>query len=212
MKILILGATGATGREVLRLTLDAGHEATAYVRSPDKLEKAPGLTMVKGAVTDTDALATALTGHDAIVSALGRLPGRKDASLQEDATAAVVQAATTTGVTRIVWLSGLGVGDSIASFSLSGRLLVRTALRGVFADKARAEAILRSSALDWTLAYPVGLSNAPGTEHYAAATLDQLGTVSGTTRIARADVARFLFDAATTGTYSRQIAALLPAA
>jgi uncharacterized protein YbjT (DUF2867 family) len=76
-------------------------------------------------------------------------------------------------------LSAFGVGDSLAKASWLAGLAYRHVLAGVFADKARGEATLRSSDLDWTIAYPVTLTNKKGIGRYRASVLEQTGKVSG---------------------------------
>ena len=63
MKLLVLGATGATGREVVSQALQAGHQVTAYVRNPTLLERAPGLHVAAGDAADGTALERALQGQ-----------------------------------------------------------------------------------------------------------------------------------------------------
>ena len=70
-KILVLGATGGTGRLIVSQALERGHEVTALVRSPEKASKLNGARLVVGDVRDEKALREALKGQDAVVSALG---------------------------------------------------------------------------------------------------------------------------------------------
>jgi len=77
MKLLILGATGHIGRELVDLALARGHLVTAYVRTPKKLARRDrGLTITQGDALEVDRLTEALRGQDAVVSALG-LPARQ---------------------------------------------------------------------------------------------------------------------------------------
>jgi uncharacterized protein YbjT (DUF2867 family) len=76
---------------------------------------------------------------------------------------ALIRAAEQSGVTRVVIMSAFGVGDSLPKGSMMGRFFYKRVIPGVLADKARGEAQLKSSGLDWTLAYPVTLNNKPAT-------------------------------------------------
>ena len=64
MRVIVFGATGRTGRHVLRLALDKGHEVTAFGRSADRLDPEPGVSAFKGDVLDPGAVAAAVEGHD----------------------------------------------------------------------------------------------------------------------------------------------------
>ncbi len=72
MNLVVLGATGRTGRLVVEQALAAGHTVTALVRSPQKLTtRNPNLRVVAGEATDAAAVSRALDGADAVISTLG---------------------------------------------------------------------------------------------------------------------------------------------
>lgn len=77
MKVALLGATGFVGSALLSEALNRGHQVTAIVRHPDKLAKRSGLTAVRCDIDDSDALASAIAGNDAVISAFnpGWTPG-----------------------------------------------------------------------------------------------------------------------------------------
>ena len=75
MNLLVLGATGRTGRLVVEHALAAGHTVIALVRSPEKLTNgSSNLRVVRGSATDKSDLARALEGADAVISTLSELP------------------------------------------------------------------------------------------------------------------------------------------
>jgi putative NADH-flavin reductase len=212
VNLFVLGATGATGREVVRQAIDAGHRLTAYGRRAGDLPvDDPALTIVTGDVTDVDALAVALPHHDAVISTLG-VPRRpwtlRNNTLIATSTRALVAAADRAGVRRLVVLSAFGVGDSYPKASLFARFLYRTVVADIFRDKEEGESTLRSSDLDWTLAYPVTLNKKPGTGTYVVTPLEKTGHVPGLPVMPRADLARFLLRAAGDDEYVRQIVVL----
>lgn len=207
MKFLVLGATGATGTLFTDAAIAAGHQVVALVRNPQKLPAREGLQAISGEVRDTEAIAHAGEGADAIISALGVGNTRRPDNLIRDATQAVIDAAAHTGLQRVVWQSALGVGESYPKVSLLMRLGYRVAPE-VFRDKARAEQLLRASTLDWTIAYPGVLTKGPATKNVSATDLDEIDKVKGMPRISRADVADFLLRAATTTTWNKRIAVL----
>src|SRR6266851_3731669 len=89
VKLVILGATGGTGRLVVEQALAAGHAVTAMGRSPEKLTlRHPNLHVIAGQATDPSAVSGALVGADALISTLGGT-----GSVIYDATQAIVDAA-----------------------------------------------------------------------------------------------------------------------
>lgn len=72
LKMVILGATGATGLEVVRMAVERGHSMTAFVRSPDRLASFMDRIEVKrGDLLDASQLAEVIDNHDAISSSFG---------------------------------------------------------------------------------------------------------------------------------------------
>ncbi|KND43030.1 NAD(P)-dependent oxidoreductase [Streptomyces stelliscabiei] len=190
MKLLILGATGPTGRHVVDLALRAGDSVTAFVRNPAALgDLAAKVTVATGDATSHRDLLAASAGHDAIVSALGRSTSIRADELFTRSSSAVIGAAEEAGVSRLVWLSSFGVGRTFDSASTAQKAIYRTLLRSIYADKAIADERIRSSGLDWTVVYPTRLTNGPANGVYSAA--DRL-PMKGNPTISRADVAAFM--------------------
>lgn len=191
MKLLVLGATGGTGREVLRQGLAQGHEVAAYVRNPAKLQLADArLQVIPGALPgDAAGLEAALSGRDAVVCSLGVRNAFKSGGLIEGAMRVLVPAMERAGVRRLLLVSANGVGETRARSPLVPRIMYRLLLGDIFADKAAGEAIVRASALEWTIAYPVLLTDGPRSGRYRAGEALEL---RGMPKISRADVADFL--------------------
>lgn len=207
MKFLVLGATGATGTLFTDAAINAGHHVVALARDPQRLAPRKGLQVTSGDARDPEALACAADGADAVISTLGVGNTRNPNGLIRDATRAVIDAAARTGLRRVVWQSAFGVGDSYPKTSFLMRMGYRLA-PAVFGDKAAAEQLLRTSELDWTIAYPGVLTNGPHTGQVIATDLDDIDKLKGMPRISRADVADFLLTAATTTTWNKRIAVL----
>lgn len=194
MKLLVLGATGPTGRHVVDRALEAGDIVTVLARRPEALEPLAGrVTVVAGDATSRDDVAKAMAGQDGVVSALGRSRSVRANSLFSRAAAAVAAAAEETGVSRLVWLSSFGVGDTYRSASLAQKAMYSTFLRDIYADKAASEQTIRSSGLDWTLVYPTTLTNGPAKGTYR---VDDRLEMRGAPTISRADLAEFMHTAA----------------
>jgi putative NADH-flavin reductase len=207
MKIAILGVTGATGRLLSTAVLDEGHEVNALVRNPASTIPRPGLTLITGDARDADAVTRAMEGAEVLVSAIGSGSSRRPDNLILETTEAVLAAAARTGLRRVVFQSAFGVGDSYAKSSFLMHVGYHVA-PGMFIDKAAGETLLRQSDLDWTLVYPGVLTNKPKTGNVTATDLTDLRRLPGMPRIPRADVASFLLETATSGTWNRRIAVL----
>lgn len=209
MRITVFGSTGATGRQVVAQALAAGHEVTAFLRDEAKAPPArDGLRVVTGQVTsDQAAVTAAVAGADAVVSALGTersRQGLRAPAVMAGATPRIVGAMQEAGVDRVVWLSALGVGDTLEQVPTLPRLGYRV-LRRVYADKAAGEALLRRSPLAWTLVYPVMLTNRARTGRYRHGERLEL---HGVPTVSRADVADFMLGRLTAGDYLRKIAVI----
>ena len=191
-RVLVLGATGGTGRAIVRRLKDLGHVPVALVRSP---EKATGLDaiIVQGDARDPAALDKAMAGVDAVISALGTpVSPLREVTLLSTATAALVAAMTRHGVDRLVAITGIGAGNSRghAGF-LFNWIILPLLLRKVYADKDRQEAVIRKSGLDWVIVRPSVLNDKPG-RGAVRALLDPSRFNGGT--VARSDVADFVVD------------------
>ncbi|MFI5882338.1 NAD(P)-dependent oxidoreductase [Streptomyces sp. NPDC051554] len=208
MKFLLLGATGATGTLFVERATAAGHEVVAFVRDASKITPADRLTVVEGDVRDARALTEAMRGIDAVVSTLGLGKVKDPGNLIADTTRALVRAAEDSGTKRVLIMSAFGVGDSLVKASAFARVLYNSGGKATFADKAAGERILTASGLDWTLAYPVLLTNKPAAGDVHAVDLTALDRLPGLPRISRADVAAFLLEAAVEGSWSRRTAVL----
>ena len=206
MKLLVLGATGGTGREVVAQALRHGHDVTAFVRDPRKMAGTDGrLRVVVGSTTDGEgAVAQAVRGQDVVVSALGRRNSFRSSDLIARSMRAIVPAMESQGVQRLIVVSAYGVGDSGRDAALLPRLMYRLLLRDIFADKKAGEDYLRRSGLDWTLVYPVALTNGPRTGRYRVGERLELRGVLP--RISRADVADFILTQLGSTAYRRKVA------
>ena len=101
MKIVLLGATGFVGSALLKEALNRGHIVTAIARHPETLALRERLTVKAGDVFDSSALATLLTGHEAVISAFN--PGWRNPNLYDDqrrGTSAIIAAVKQAGIRR----------------------------------------------------------------------------------------------------------------
>lgn len=207
-RLLLLGATGLTGQQLLAKALDQGHEVTALVRRPGKLEtEHRSLHVIEGDATDPTAVDAATVAQDAVICALGERSPRAiiHSTLMSTSMRALVPAMQRHGVERLIIESALGVGPSAAHAPPRFRLAFATVLRQVGKDKAAAENYVRSSGVDWTIVYPPKLTSGPATDTYRHGESPEL---SGLPRISRADVAHFMLHQLNEPTYSRRAAVI----
>lgn len=206
MKILVLGATGATGQLIVGDATARGHYAVALVRTKAHADL-PGAEVIEGDVRDEATLARALNGCDAVISALGTGMGVREVDLLTVATRALVAAMTRAGVRRLICISALGVGDSRGHGGFVFDRLFQPMLLGpAYRDKDRQEAAIRASSLDWVVVRPAMLTDAPPRGRVRATT-DLAGVHGG--KIARADVAQFVVEQLTSDTWLRHTPVIL---
>jgi putative NADH-flavin reductase len=193
MKLLILGATGATGLEVVAQAIERGHTVTAFVRNPEPLEPfSDRIKVIRGNLLDSVELAGVLVGQDAVLSAFGpRLPiPQEDADLLQRFGLALTSAMQQVGVRRVVIESTAFLfKDAVfPPAHLFGRLF----FPGIVRDANEMENTLQKSGLDWTLVRPPQLTNKPRTGKYRILVghLPPFGF-----NISRADVADFMIKA-----------------
>src|SRR5215470_17261935 len=187
LKLVVLGATGGTGLELVRQAVKRGHCVTALVRSPERLKDFQDrITIRQGDLLNSVLLEQAIQGQDVILSGFGpRVPVAKaDANLLERFARALTQAMPTAGVRRAVIESvAFLFKDSILPPAyLLGRLLFAKTV----ADAAAMERIFADTDLDWTMVRPPELTDKPYTGKYRVREghLPRFGL-----KVSRADVA-----------------------
>jgi putative NADH-flavin reductase len=167
MNVLILGATGGTGVELVKQSLAKGHSVTALVRSPDRLASFESCIAIRqGNLLDISDLSFALEGQDAVLSAFGpRTPiVREERKLLQKFAAALIPALSRTGVKRLLVesVAFLFKDAWLPPVYLIGKLFFPS----VVADASAMESIIGQSPLDWTLVRPPELTNKPHPGQY----------------------------------------------
>ena len=203
MNILIVGATRGIGRQLLEQTLTSGHTVTALVRNPQKLStQRERLKIIKGDILDSDSVALAMAGQDAVCCTIGvKIPWIR-VTLFSEGTKNLLQAMKKTKVKRLLCVTGIGAGDSKGHGGfLYDSIILPFLLRTIYADKDRQESLIKASGVDWTIVRPGFLTNGPLTENYRILT-NMTGVTAG--RISRADVAHFILKELESKQYLRQ--------
>jgi putative NADH-flavin reductase len=206
-RLLILGATGGTGRNLVSQALEAGNEVTAYVRDAARLEvKHERLRVVVGPIADeARPFHEAMTGQQAIISVLGRGLSLQSEHLIERCVPPMLSAMKAHGVGRLIFTSAIGVGDAYSEAPLLSKLAIRVLLKDIYPDKLIGENLIRNSDLEWTIVQPAGLTNGQLTRRYRDAEHLRHRMVA---TISRADLAHFLLSQLDDRTYVRRIAQL----
>ena len=168
--VLVVGATGATGRRVVQQLRARGVAVRAGARDVKKAQSlglaAAGAEVVQMDVLDTDSIAAAMAGVSAVICATGFTPSlnfKKDNPAKVDhlGTDNLVAAAAAADVKRFILVTSLLTNAKAAGQANNDNYKFLNALGGVLDEKLAAELNLRASGLDYVVVRPGGLSNEP---------------------------------------------------
>ncbi len=203
MKIAIFGGTGSTGQEIIKQALERNHLVTALVRNPAAItQTSPNLNVIVGNVFDADTVEKAILGKDVVLSVLGSKSGRAATTIYSDSARTFIAAMTKTSVKRLIYCTSAGTEDDDPSEMFVYRHLIKPFfLQKSYDDMKVAEALIRSSRLDWILVRPSLLTNGPRTTQFRASA--HYRPEHGT-RISRADVAYFMVEQITRAEWVRK--------
>ncbi len=204
LKILIIGATGGTGKALLGQALGQGHAVTVLVRNPNKITiKHEHLVVVEGNVLDYDSVDHAVQGHDVVVSALGHKHFFLKNTILSDGIKNVIRVMEKHKVKRLIFESSLGIGDSRGMLGLYYTLFVIPfIIFFYYKDKELAERYIMESRLDWTIVRPGQLNNGKKKGVYREGL--NVGNRISSVRISRADVADFMLKQLTDNSYLKK--------
>lgn len=191
-RVLVIGATGGTGRELVRQALDQGLSVTALARNPARLEMShPQLTVLQGDVLDPASLDAAMRGQQAVLCALGHKQFFRPSRILSAGTANLLRAMESHGVRRLVCETSMGIGDSAGRMGLDYTFFtIPLILPWYFWDKTRQERLIARSDADWVIVRPAVLGNGPRSGRYRHGA--GLGGWLWAPRVSRADVADFM--------------------
>jgi len=210
MKILVLGATGRTGKLFAQLAASKNHQITAIIRNK-KDAILPKVNYIEGLPTDEQLLTKVLQGFDAVVVSLNinrtsDSPFAKVVSpltLISDSVKAVISAMEKNQVKRIITVSASGAGDSWKEMPFIGRVFIRNSnIWKAYEDHTRQEQLLQKSKTDWTIVRPVMLNDKDNEEYTATLGKPRNGSVS------RMAVAKFILDSLVSVKYVRDTVTL----
>ena len=158
MKVTIFGATGFSGQAILADSIKQGHEVTILVRDASKIPiKHQNLTIVEGNVLNPQTVASVLHHQEAVIQCLG-VSGKGDGkptTFISDATKVIVDEMQNQKIKRLIAMSNVGAGNSIAFqpwfFTKIILPYFMKWLKVIIEDKNRMEPIIMNSGLDWTI-------------------------------------------------------------
>jgi uncharacterized protein YbjT (DUF2867 family) len=208
MRVLVFGASGKTGREVVRQALARGFTVTAFVRETGRLPLAhANLRLVKGELTDPKAIAKVIAGHTGVISTLGvGMPLRHD-PVVIDGVRTIARAAEHASVERLVYLSTIGVRDSRDEAGFVLKWLATTLIRHEVEDHEIKEAVIGECFVDWTIVRPPMLTNGRLTAAYRVG--ENIRARSPLPMMSRADVADFMLRQLTDVAFIRRAVRIL---
>ncbi len=189
MKLIVFGATGTIGTQLVRQALNQHHNITAFARRAGKIKiNHKNLKLISGNVLNSEKVKNAVHGHNAVLVALGA--GRKG-NIRSEGTRNIIQAMEQSGVNRLVCLSTLGAGDSRHNLNFFWKhIMFGLFLRKAYADHQLQEEYIRNSSLIWTIVRPGAFTNGKRTEKYKHGFSSHEKNLQ--LKISRADVADFM--------------------
>lgn len=208
MKLLVFGASGKTGREVVRQALARGYAVTAFVRETARLPIAhANLRLVAGEISNPEAITRVVAGQTAIISTLGVGQPLTHDQAVIDGVRAIARAAEQASVERLLYLSFIGVRASRHAAGFVLRQLATTLLRHEVADHEVKEAAIIASFVDWTIVRPPKLTNGRLTAAYRVG--EDIRARSPLPLMSRADVADFMLRQLTDAAFIRKAVRIL---
>jgi putative NADH-flavin reductase len=198
MNVIIFGATGSIGRNLVSQSLEQGHKVTAFVRDPARFEmQHEALSIAVGDVLDEKSVQQAVAGHDAVMCCIGA--GRKG-GVRAQGTRNIILAMQATGVRRLVCQSTLGIGDSWNNLNAFWKyIMFGLFIRPAFLDHVHQEQLVRQSALDWSIVRPAAFTDGAHTGSYRHGFSSTAHDTK--LKISRADVADFMLKNLVDNTY-----------
>ena len=207
MKVIIFGATGFSGRAILSEALKQGHEVTILVRDAAKVQsKHKNLMVVEGNVLNPETVARVLQNQEVVIQCLG-VGGKGDGkptTFISDATKVIVEEMQKQKIKRLIAMSNVGAGYSIAFqpwfFTQIILPYFMKWLKVIIDDKNRMEPIIMNSHLDWTIVRCPNIVDKPA-KGACLATLDGKGLKLSVTL---SDLSKFMVDQLTQAIFIKQ--------
>lgn len=205
MKLIVFGATGRVGQELLGQALEQGHEVTAFTRDRRKIAiQHAALRIAEGNVLDPEAVGKAIAGQDVVLITLG--DGRKGA-VRYSGTKVIVDAMHRHDVNRLICQTTLGANESRDNLNFFWRyLMFGMLLKKALRDHDLQENYVTKSDLQWTIVRPGAFTDGPVTGSYKHGFAPDSKAIR--LKISTADVAHFMLQQVGNDRYLRRAAGL----
>ena len=201
MKIIVFGATGSVGIEIVKQALEKGFEVTAFVRNPLKMAhlKHVRLNIFQGDILNQSSVEKAMQHQQAVLCAIG--DGRAG-KVRAEGTKNIITAMNKLGINRLICQTTLGLGSSYGNLNFFWEyIMFGFFLKKAFKDHKFQEDHLFNCNLDYTIVRPSALTDGPITNNYIIGFDGQYKNLS--LKISRADVADFMLNQFENNEYSR---------
>jgi len=193
MNVVVYGATGNTGSEIVKELLARGHKVTGVARNVDSLKGQPGVIAKTDDLSNVDAIAAIIKGADAVVSAYQPPPDNTDALV--DVTKRQIEAVKKAGVPRLLVVGGAGLLEVAPGVTLIKSGYLPAEYMPIAMSHEKALGVLRASDINWTYLSPAAYF-VPGerTGKFRLGTKELITDAKGDSRISFADYAIALVD------------------
>jgi len=204
MKLAIFGATGETGKQLVRQALEKGNEVTAYIRNPSKLNiEHECLTVIHGKLNEKTKIESAISGVDAVLSVLGPRGGSKSKPITQGMQN-IILSMEKHNIRRLIISSTLSLSDPEDLPDFKARVLVnlvKLIIRSAYEEIINVGKVVQDSKLDWTIIRLSLLNNNPKS---GKVKVGYLGKKEVGLKISRADIADFMLKQVQDTTYIRK--------
>ena len=204
MKLAIFGATGETGKQLVRQALEKGNEVIAYIRNPSKLNiEHECLTVIHGELNEKTKIESAISGVDAVLSVLGPRGGSKSKPITQGMQN-IILSMEKHNIRRLIISSTLSLSDPEDLPDFKARVLVnlvKLIIRSAYEEIINVGKVVQDSKLDWTIIRLSLLNNNPKS---GKVKVGYLGKKEVGLKISRADIADFMLKQVQDTTYIRK--------
>ncbi|MDR6967275.1 putative NADH-flavin reductase [Flavobacterium arsenatis] len=192
MKIIVFGATGSVGKEIVKQALVNGYQVKAFVRDPKKIAHLshPNLNVFEGDVLNPKNVEAAMQNQEVVLCAIG--DGRAG-KVRAEGTKNIINAANKLGIKRLVCQTTLGLGSSQGNLNFVWKyIMFGFFLKKAFKDHQLQEDHLFNCSLNYTIVRPSALTDGTITNNYKIGFDGKYNDL--TLKISREDVASFMLE------------------
>lgn len=208
MNILIFGASGKTGHELVKQALAKGHIVTAFIRDLSKMKIAhENLKCIQGDVIDYPLVAHCMIGQDAVLSALGAPSPFTYDQVIVDGAGNIIKAMEMNHVNRLIYMSFVGIKESRPAAGFVIKYIAPILLSSEIAGHEAREKLIKHSLLQWTIVRAATLTNGKHLGQFRHG--ENITSKGFMDTISRKDVADFMLQQLTDHTYMKKATSLM---